>query len=160
MGNKATLLGKSAVVAMIALSSHQSFAAEKDSTVFVSVDQAKVFRIDEAASTVIIGNPAIADVSVQDRSTLVVTGKAFGSTNLIILDKDNEPVVDEKIVVRYSEEDTVTITRNTTQQTYSCTPICNPTLRVGDSSDFFDGVKGQVTGLNDLAAGAAGSKNP
>jgi Flp pilus assembly secretin CpaC len=38
-----------------------------------------------AAAEVIIGNPTIADVSVQGGNLLVVTGKSFGVTNIISL---------------------------------------------------------------------------
>ncbi|MFD1695486.1 pilus assembly protein N-terminal domain-containing protein [Roseibium aestuarii] len=131
-------------------------AEERDDTVYVSVDRAKVFRIDEEASTIIVGNPLIADVSIQDRTTLVVTGKAYGSTNLIILDEKNEPIIDELIVVQYAEDNTVTVTRSSTRETYSCTPICNPTLRTGDSKDFFGDLQGQTSGLAELSAAAAG----
>ncbi|MBO0345686.1 pilus assembly protein N-terminal domain-containing protein [Roseibium sp. CAU 1637] len=146
------------LLAMLMLSAHNAYAAEDDATIYVAVDRAKVFRIEEEASTVVIGNPFIADVSIHDRSTLVVTGKAFGSTNLIILDANNEPIIDEMIVVQFSEDDTVTVTRNVNRQTYSCTPICNPTLRVGDSPEFFAGVQGQSTTLNGMSQDAAGGQ--
>src|SRR4029077_7554810 len=55
-------------------------------TIAVSVDRAKVMRISRPADVVIVGNPAIADATVQDNQTLIITGKSFGTTNLIVLD--------------------------------------------------------------------------
>ncbi len=70
--------------------------AEKQ-PVIVTVDRAKVFRISSPASTVIVGNPAIADATVEDDVTLVLTGRSFGVTNLIVLDHEGNPIVDETI---------------------------------------------------------------
>ena len=71
----------------------------QDSAVQVMTDRAKVFRIDAPADTVIVGNPAIADVTMYDRQTVVVTGKLYGTTNLVILDAKGEPIIDEVITV-------------------------------------------------------------
>ena len=54
--------------------------------VMLAVDRAKVLRVNRPADVVIIGNPAIADATVRDSQTLIITGHSFGSTNLIVLD--------------------------------------------------------------------------
>ena len=41
----------------------------------VEMNQAKIVRLSKSADTIIVGNPAIADASVQDASTIVLTGK-------------------------------------------------------------------------------------
>lgn len=133
--------------------------AEESSNVVVMVDRAKVFRIDEPASTVIVGNPFIADVAMQDLHTVVVTGKAYGSTNLVILNDKNEPVIDELVIVQAPTENTVSVTRKTARTTYSCTPACEPTLRMGDSPDSFAQVAEQSNQRNTLAVQAAGPTN-
>ena len=104
----------------------------------------------------IIGNPFIADVSMHDHFTVVVTGKSYGSTNLVILDDKGEPIIDEVIIVRASEDNVVSVTRNALRQTYSCSPVCEPTLRLGDSQAAFDTFAQQATMRNDLAEKAAG----
>src|ERR1019366_2351496 len=48
----------------------------------VGVDRAQVLRVSRPADVFIVGNPAIADATVQDSQTLVITGKSFGSTNI------------------------------------------------------------------------------
>ena len=52
------------------------------------MNQAKIVKLSRAADTIVIGNPEIADASVQDASTVVLTGKGFGVTNLVVLDED------------------------------------------------------------------------
>ena len=52
---------------------------------------ARILRISAPAATVIIGNPGVADVTIQDPQTLVLTGKSYGQTNLIVLDSAGQP---------------------------------------------------------------------
>ncbi|MBD1544759.1 pilus assembly protein [Labrenzia aggregata] len=155
MSVRLTLLRNLAVMALFVLTTGHAYASEDPVT--VTVDRAKVFRIQEPASTVIVGNPFIADVSMHDRFTVVVTGKSYGSTNLVILDNKGEPIIDEVIVVRASDENVVSVMRNALRQTYTCSPVCEPTLRMGDSQAAFDTYAQQATTRNDLAEKAAGA---
>ncbi|MCA1300798.1 pilus assembly protein N-terminal domain-containing protein [Stappia indica] len=134
-------------------------AIAQDGAVEVMTDRAKVFRIDAPADTVIVGNPAIADVTMYDRQTVVVTGKLYGTTNLVILDKKGEPIIDEVIRVSTSGNDVVTVMRNTSRTTYSCAPDCEPVLRVGDNADAFEAQTKQATSRNDMSEKAAGVTN-
>ncbi|ASP35970.1 pilus assembly protein N-terminal domain-containing protein [Labrenzia sp. VG12] len=133
--------------------------AAQDGPVMVTVDRAKIFRIDDGASAVIVGNPFIADVAMFDQNTVVITGKSYGTTNLVILDANNTPIVDEVITVRASEEDVVQVYRKTARATMSCNPVCEPTLRLGDSDGAFEAAANQATNRNSLAIEAAGGKN-
>ena len=116
--------------------------------VIVTIDRAKVFRISRPAGTVIIGNPAIADATVQDDVTLVLTGRAFGVTNLIVLDLDGEPIVDETVIVRGHENNTVRIYRRAARETMACAPVCEPTLTIGDNASTFESSEKQITARN------------
>ena len=123
--------------------------------VVVVVDRAKVFRISRPASTVIIGNPSIADATVQDDVTIILTGKSFGVTNLIILDADGEPIVDETIVVRGHEQNTVRIYRRSHKETMACAPVCEPTLTIGDNAEVFSRAQTQISARNSLSNASA-----
>ena len=90
----------------------------------VEMNQAKIVRLSKSADTIIVGNPAIADASVQDASTIVLTGKGFGVTNLVVLDADGNPIVDEQITVVRQTASSVRIYRRADIQTLSCTPYC------------------------------------
>ena len=90
----------------------------------VLMNQAKIVKLARPADTIVIGNPLIADASVQDASTIVLTGKGFGVTNLVILDSDGNPIVDEEIVVSRHFANSVRIYRRADVQTLSCTPYC------------------------------------
>lgn len=90
----------------------------------VTMNQAKIVKLSRAADTVVIGNPAIADASVQDASTIVLTGKGFGVTNLVVLDSDGSPIIDEQVTVVRQAASSVRIYRRSDVQTMSCTPYC------------------------------------
>lgn len=134
-----------------------SIVMAQDGPVMVTVDRAKIFRIDDGASAVIVGNPFIADVSMFDDNTVVITGKSYGSTNLVILDKDSKPIVDEVITVRAADDDVVAVYRKAVRSSMSCSPNCEPTVRLGDGVEAFNEVAEQANSRNSLAAAAAGA---
>ena len=95
----------------------------------VTMNQAKIVKLSRAADTIIIGNPEIADASVQDASTVVLTGRGFGVTNLVILDDTGAPIIDEQVTVSRSTASTVRIYRRATVQTLSCAPYCESSYK-------------------------------
>ena len=155
-------LGKAAAIALaVTLStvsietvSAEMVAVSEKQPVIVTLGRAKVFRISSPASTVIVGNPAIADATVEDDVTLVLTGRSFGVTNLIVLDREGNPIVDETIVVRGHEENTVRIYRREERVTMACAPVCEPTLTIGDDAQGFDFAQQQIVARNSLSDGA------
>ena len=74
--NLLVLVTGATLVAASALGAIQAKASE----LVVKYDQSQLMRIDRPVSEIIIGNPTIADVSVQSKQLLVVTGKSFGKT--------------------------------------------------------------------------------
>jgi len=128
---------------------HAAKAGEK--SLKVIVDRAKVVRLNTSAATVIIGNPAIVDATIQDSRTLVLTGRSFGVTNLIVLDSNGDPVVDETVVVQAHESHSVRIYRQMERQTMACSPICEPTLTIGDTTSTFSSVLNQINARNQLS---------
>src|SRR5688572_3642287 len=95
----------------------------------VTMNQAKIVKLARPAGTIVIGNPLIADASVQDSTTVVLTGKGFGVTNLVILDETGAPIVDEQVTVSRSTASSVRIYRRSTVQTLSCTPHCESSYK-------------------------------
>jgi len=90
----------------------------------VVLNHAKIVKLSEAASTVIIGNPEIADATVRDAQTLVLTGRGFGQTNLVILDANGNPILDERIAVSRENGTALRIYRQADIETLSCEPYC------------------------------------
>ena len=151
-------MGKMAA-ALVLVSALAGSAASAKEPVTVVLDQAKVMKIDKPAATVIVGNPAIADAVMHDRTTLVIVGRGFGSTNLIVLGEDGQPIADETLVVQPPQNALVTVQRRGARYSYSCAPICAPTVNPGDDDTFFKGSMDQVAGRNSAAQAAAGGKS-
>ncbi|MGO4667655.1 pilus assembly protein N-terminal domain-containing protein [Bosea sp. 2RAB26] len=130
-------------------------AAEQNrpETVVVTVDHAKVVRLPERAQTVIVGNPGIADVTVQKNGIMVVTGKSFGVTNLIALDASGTLLAESLVRVSAAADSILTVQRGLERESYSCTPTCQPSMQLGDANRYFGEVGGQTTRRNALATG-------
>ncbi len=110
--------------------------AETTDPISVKVNMARILRISAPASTVIIGNPGVADITIQDPQTLVLTGRSYGQTNLIVLDAAGNPVADTVVSVIQAQSDTVTVYMGTLRNTLACEPICQPTITMGDDAGF------------------------
>ena len=121
-------------------------AASSD-PISVSVNMARILRISAPAATVIIGNPIVADVTIQDPQTLVLTGKSYGETNLIVLDSGGNPIADTTISVVQGEADLLTVYMGTARTTMSCKPTCQPTIMLGDDADFANKQFGTATAI-------------
>ncbi len=114
-------LGLTFGIALIAASASVAFA---DQGIEVTMNQAKILKLARPADTIVVGNPEIADASVQDASTIVLTGKGFGVTNLVVLDEAGAPIIDQQVTVSRSTASTIRIYRRSAVQTLSCTPYC------------------------------------
>lgn len=143
------IAGTLAATCLAAASATEQTGAKQ--SVIVTVDQAKVFRISRPAATIIVGNPAIVDATIEDDQTLVLTGRSFGVTNLIVLDLKGDAVIDQPVVVRGSETNTVRIYRRDSRETLACAPVCEPTLTIGDDNRAFNFASGQIQARNQLS---------
>lgn len=130
-------------------------AAAEEERLSVSVDHARVIKIDRVAETIIIGNPSIVDVTVHDSETLVLTGRSFGITNLVVLDRDGTAIIDEEVAVRSFEAGTVRIYRQAARTTYACSPQCEPTVTIGDDTNAFSAASTQFDIRQGMAMGVA-----
>jgi Flp pilus assembly secretin CpaC len=106
----------------------------------VRYDQSQLIRLPRPVSEVIIGNPSIADVTVQGGNLLVVTGKMFGVTNIIALDAQRNVIQDQRVVVEQDDRRTVVLYKGAERETHTCSPTCSPAIIVGDNSKYFEGV--------------------
>ncbi|MEO6394617.1 MAG: pilus assembly protein N-terminal domain-containing protein [Devosia sp.] len=126
------------VVLLAAVLASGSFTAQAETgdPITVKVNMARILRISAPAATVIIGNPAVADVTIQDPQTLILTGKSYGQTNLIVLDSMGNPVADTMISVIQGQADLLTVYLGDARTTLMCSPVCQPTIMMGDDTEF------------------------
>jgi Flp pilus assembly secretin CpaC len=126
-----SMVGSKSSILVAALLAAAAFAvpAKAGTGIEVTMNQAKIVKLSRAADTIVIGNPAIADASVQDASTIVLTGKGFGVTNLVVLDPQGSPIIDEQVTVVRQDASSVRIYRRAEIQTMSCTPYCESSYK-------------------------------
>src|SRR5580700_5287479 len=107
--------------------------------IFVPMDQARILKIPDRTATLVIGNPLIADVTVERGGVAVVTAKGHGTTNIVALDGAGIVLMERPIEVKEPAGPTVVVYRGSTRQTYSCTPECSALVALGDTGkDYFD----------------------
>lgn len=120
--------------------------------VTVNVNMARILRINSPAATVIIGNPAIADVTIQDPKTLILTGKSYGETNLIILDSIGNPIADTLIDVVQQDAGQLTVYQGAARTTLICDPVCQQTPMLGDDQGFISQTLSSSALINSAAS--------
>jgi len=123
----------------------------------VNVDQAKLIKLPERVATIVVGNPLIADVTLQPGGMVVVTGKGYGATNVIAMNRAGEILVDRVIEVGAPTDQVVTIYRGVDRESYSCMPTCQRRVTLGDSEGYFKSTIDQAGALNNQATVAGGT---
>lgn len=128
--------------------------------VWLTMDHVRPYKLEKPAQDIVIGNPGIADVTVQDASNLLLFGKSPGMTNIFIMGENGEVIENMIIRVRTSSTEMLTFYRGSARTTYNCTSNCEATVTIGDDSNVFGQVAGQINQkFNQAAQGAASSTN-
>ncbi|MCX7899754.1 MAG: pilus assembly protein N-terminal domain-containing protein [Methylocystis sp.] len=111
-------------------------ANANERTIRVELDYARIVKIPAGAQTMVIGNPAVADVSMLRASQLmVITGRSFGTTNLIVLDKTGAQV-GESLITVVPPQDKLVVQRGMHRESYSCAPNCAPSIDLADDGQY------------------------
>jgi len=127
--------------------------ASNDVTIYT--DQANILQLTGKPGTIVVGNPSIADVTVQgDRGVLM--GRRYGVTNIIILDQDGKHLAALDVTVQITDTNAVHVFKAGGRISLVCAPVCEPALQVGDDpARAFDPLVKQIQTKNDLASGSA-----
>lgn len=125
--------------------------AAKAADIDIFLDQAKLVKLPEKAVTVVVGNPLIADATIQPGGLMVITGKGYGKTNMIALDRGGKVLMRSSVEVSGPRGDVVVVYRGIDRETYSCAPWCERRYTLGDSDDYFNKTGGQIATRNGMA---------
>jgi hypothetical protein len=135
-------------VALFATSS-LSFAAER---LIVEVDQSTVMALPSAPGAIIVGNPAIADISINGQQ-IFIHGRGYGETNLTILDLQGKQMANFIVQGTHSVQSSAIIYKGGARYTYSCAPFCEVAPQIGDEKEHFGVVTSQASAKFKLATG-------
>jgi hypothetical protein len=140
----------STALALAFLHTSTSLAAQE---LIIEADRTQLITISGTPGTVVIGNPSIADVTVHGNK-LFVHGRAYGSTNLIILDENGNQLSTLEVTVMLGGENNLQIYRAGARFSYVCAPGCEGTLQSGDATSFF----GDISKMDAKKSGTAQGK--
>src|SRR5215472_1324228 len=128
--------------------------AQPGEAIPVELDQARLIKLPERTASVVIGDPLIADLSIQPGGLAVITGKSYGATNVIVVDKDGAVLTEHTVLVRGPTDPIVVVYRGAARETYSCAPECFPRITLGDNDEYFGKVLDQSTTRSNQATAA------
>lgn len=116
-------LSRLVAAAVVVLVGAASFSAAAE--IFdVPINKTKVLRLKRPATYILVGNPEIADISVETSRLIFVHGRTIGETNLLLLDSRHREIANYDLIVVPTGETYITIQRGTTIDTMSCDPRC------------------------------------
>ena len=151
------------VVFLLAVAAWHGGLAGAAEPLVVVLDTTQIMHLVKPAHRVIIGNPNIADVTLESPTLMYVVAKTPGETNLIVLDGDDKPILSRPVVVTSPPERTVSVHVPTndgpTDRAYSC--VANRCLRVPSPDAVTNGAGASaMTGNGPPGASAPSSPVP
>jgi Flp pilus assembly secretin CpaC len=129
----------------------------KNDSVALALDEVHTLVFNTPVSTVYVGNPTIADVTMIDAKHAFVQGKGYGRTNIMALNHDNVMVFNTHVTVTGSQSSgTVTLNRGSQRVTLNCVAgRCEQTPMPGDANDAFQNANSQTAAHQSNARGIA-----
>lgn len=140
-----------AVASLSMLHAKVSIAATE---IVVMADEAKLVSVGGEVSTVVVGNPSIADATVQGQNVFI-HGRSFGYTNLIVLDKQGSQIANLGVTVMQGGNNNLTVFRGGGKYSYVCEPQCQVTLTIGDKPEYYDAIESETNRKIGIATGLA-----
>jgi hypothetical protein len=139
----------------------RSDTSKSDTSKIVAIiDEARLVKVPPGAVTLVIGNPTIADVTLLKKNNLMIlTPKAYGTTNFIALDGNGNPLAESTIQV-VAGESSLIVQRGSERQSYSCAPRCQPEERLGDDDKFMNAVATQAQAHMQRLSGSVAPVGP
>jgi Flp pilus assembly secretin CpaC len=110
-----------------------AFGASAAQRLVVEKNHSARISLNGAAGSVIVANPAIADVNIIDSRTVYIVGKGFGNSSVIITDQMGRPLFDGEVVVTASQKGAITVYKGLTPSLMVCSTICT-SEEVGSSN--------------------------
>lgn len=131
--------------------------------VMLKTDQTSMMMLKADPGTIVVGNPGIADVTLNGKQ-LFLHGKSPGATNLMILDGNGDKLMEVELIVANDYRNQVSVYSasakgGSTRTTFSCVPDCEPTVVAGDSGDYLSATISNNTLRSAFATGTTKKSN-
>lgn len=146
-----------ATCAMQADAAPKAVKPARSNNVALALDEVHTLTFKAPISTVYVGNPSIADVTMIDARHAFVQAKAYGRTNILALNHDNVQVFNAYVTVTGNDGGgTVVLNRGAQRITLSCAGgRCEPTPTPGDDQKTYDAAAAEALSHQNTARGVA-----
>lgn len=104
-------------------------AIAQSSPLNVQIDRSQRVTLRGQAGSVIVANPAIADVTVVGTNTLFITGKGYGVTEVVAVDAIGRTLFQNQVVVTGGSTGSVRVWRGAQATEMACASTCAPSVR-------------------------------
>lgn len=151
-----TSVWSAAAASVLLLTQAQALESASPGALDVVVDRATVVRAPTGTATIVIGNPMIADATTQKNGVMIVTGKSFGSTNIMLLDAGGAVLSETVVTVKRANDGGLVVQRGVKRESYACNPRCEPTLAIGDNPETFGLTAGQISQRGGMSTARTG----
>ena len=131
--------------------------AQAGTPLTVTTDHSQLITLSADPGTVVIGNPSIADISLNGRQ-LFINGHGAGETNLMVFDQDGNKLADYEIAVAQGTDNSMILFASGSipdqRLSYVCAPNCERSMMVGDTLTDFGNI---LSGNQQKTAAAQGA---
>jgi Pilus formation protein N terminal region len=149
MMSKSVLRGVVAAIAVCAAAS----LAQAGQYLELQSDESQMIALTGAPGAVILGNPSIADVSI-DGTNIFLHGRGYGQTSLLILDAAGKQLANFDLTVKHTQVTNVALFRGPSRFSFSCAPYCETELQIGDDADNFKNIAEEIQKKGEIATGS------
>ncbi len=113
-------------------------------------------QMAEPPGTVVVGNPSIADVTINGNQVFL-HGRNYGSTNIMIFDTKGQLAQEFEVVVQEGAQNHVTVYKGGPSITFACINDCQPTMKPGDNPEYLRDVANGFKAVTNMATGQKSS---
>ena len=117
--------GRTAILAILFATGAATAFAETGSTV-VHINQSRRILLRGAAASVIVSDPSVADVTMIDAHSVILQGKGYGQTDVLVVDHAGRTLLDDRVLVTAPDSGMVTLHRGPAAVDYTCAARCQP----------------------------------
>lgn len=93
----------------------------------LGLGEGEAVRLSGPARNVVVGDPEIADVSMTGPRDMVVLGRGYGSTSIVVTAQDGRLLFNREVVVGGEGPGEMAYVRGGETRAYSCAPVCRAT---------------------------------
>jgi hypothetical protein len=110
------------IAAPIAFAAAAAFAASSSMTLAIKHSERVALR--GVVANVIVDDPGVADVAMVDNHSVIIIGKGYGATDILVLGKGGRTLLHSQVAVVAPESGPVTLYSGATPSEFSCVRRC------------------------------------